>query len=88
MSRALTYDVVMEELQQVLHDLHDLSMFGTNKPFRGIVFRDIEFVWRDDPLSRWMIRIEPSNEPYPRKLIDILTDMEEQDEEIRAGEDH
>jgi hypothetical protein len=70
----------------VLHDLHDLSMFGTNKPFRGVVFSDVQFVWRDSPLTHWTIRIEPLQQPlHPQPLIEVLKEMP--DEEIRTGQD-
>ena len=77
MSRSLTIKVVYEQLQQVLHDLHDLSMFGDNKPFRGIVISDVEFVWRDDPLSHWTIRIEPMEPPHPQPLTHVLREVTE-----------
>jgi|KBSMisStaDraftv2_1062788.scaffolds.fasta_scaffold173882_6 hypothetical protein len=77
MSRSLSYQVVMEELQQVLHDLHDLAMFRENHQFRGVVFRDIDFVWRDHPLSHWTIRIEPTTPDIrPRPLTEVLRDVE------------
>lgn len=82
MSRSLTADVVYEELQQVLHDLHDLSMFGDRKMFRGIVIEDLQFVWRDEPLSHWKITIEPVRAQQPRKLMEILADMEDDGDKV------
>ena len=87
MSRSLTYEVVMEELQQVLHDLHDLSMYGENRPFQGIVFPDVQFVWRDSPLTHWLVRIERTVPPNPQRLMEVLAEQEAVDEEIRTGED-
>ena len=85
-------EVVYEELQQILHNLHDISMFGDDRrPFRGVVFEGVQFVWRDAPLTHWTIRIEPMGqvEPlHPQPLTEVLAEMEEDDEAIRPGADN
>lgn len=85
MSRQLTYDAVVEGLQRVLHDLHDLSNYADHHPFKGIVFTDVEFVWREEPLSHWTVRIEPMEPPHPQPLTHVLKEIS--DETVRSGED-
>jgi hypothetical protein len=86
MSRQLTFNDVLIQLQQVLHNLHDLSQFGEGQPFQGVVISDLEFVWREEPLTHWTIRIEPSTPPHPRPLTEVLAELQEdEDAPIRTG---
>jgi len=86
MSRQLTFEAVVEALQKVLHDLHDLSNYADRQPFNGLVITDVEFVWRDDPVSHWTIRIEPMQPPHPQPLTHVVKEIQA-DETIRTGED-
>ena len=84
MSRQLTFEAVVEGLQKVLHDLHDLSNYADQQPFKGLVITDVEFIWRDEPVSHWTIRIEPMEPPHPQPLTHVIKEMQT-DETIRPG---
>ena len=60
MSKPLTREKIYEDLQRVLHDLHDLSIFGDKQPFRGIVITHLPIQYRDEGMSFWTIRFEPA----------------------------
>ena len=83
-------DMVTEKLQQVLHDLHDLTAFSGQAPFQGMVINNLPFQYRDIGLSHWTIRIEPY---MPRDTLakvdevlaeDVTTEGED-DEAVRTG---
>jgi hypothetical protein len=58
MSRPLTTQMVIEKLQQVLHDLSDLSEYGTGEEFRGIVLDEIPLRYRGAEQTSWRVTIE------------------------------
>ena len=88
MSRQLNMEIVLEKLQQVLHDLHDLSGFREEAKFQGIVITDLPFQYRDVGLSHWTVRIEPMPPPHPQPLTYVLQEVApegESDEAVRTG---
>ena len=60
MSQPLSFQKVVEGLQRVLHDLHDLSEFGAKRPFTGIVIEDVLLQYRDHGPSYWRVSIQPA----------------------------
>lgn len=60
MSQPLSFQKVVEGLQRVLHDLHDLSEFGAKRPFTGIVVEDVLLQYRDHGPSYWRVSIQPA----------------------------
>jgi len=57
MSKALSTEQILEQLQQVLHNCHDLAA-SNQRDFRGIVFV-VPLQYRDFGLSRWKVTVEP-----------------------------
>ena len=58
MSKSLTLQTVVFKVQQVLHDLSDLSEFGEGEEFDGIVLDEIPFQYRDAEASEWRVTFE------------------------------
>jgi hypothetical protein len=59
MSKPLTFDKILEDLQGVIHDLSDLSAQAGVERFNGIVIEDLLVQYRDMGPSMWKITIEP-----------------------------
>lgn len=59
MSKPLTMTKVLEDLQAVLHDLHDLA-WTNGQPFVGLNIVGLQMQYRDVGLSAWDIRIVPA----------------------------
>jgi|SRR5580765_2619480 hypothetical protein len=80
MSRALSTADVIENLQQVIHDLHDLSA-RTGKPFEGIRIEGLIFQYRDNPdPSFWTIVIHPSGADPDAAELEEAEEVEDDDE--------
>ena len=63
MSQPLSFQKVVEGLQRVLHDLHDLSEFQAKRPFTGVVLEGVLLQYRDHGPSYWRISIQPAGAP-------------------------
>ena len=81
MSQPLSMLKVVEGLQRVLHDLHDLSEFGAHQPFKGIDLQPILLQYRDYGPSYWRITIQPAG------TADVVVEEVEEVEEIPEFED-
>jgi hypothetical protein len=63
---------IMEDLQGVLHDLHELS-FKQGQFFTGIVIEDLPVQYRDISRSQWRITFEvqpPSRNRPPEEVTE------------------
>ena len=88
MSQPLTMRQVLNELQGVVHNLHELHT--GNEPFHGCVIEMLELVHREEPLGYWDIVILPtgsaSAEAVRRTLAATVEEEGEVNETVRAGE--
>ena len=58
MSKPLTMETVLERLQEALFNMTDLAAKAGNE-FKGAVFDDVAFLYRDEDPSFWRITVEP-----------------------------
>ena len=74
-SKALSIETVIEQLQQVLHNLTDLSEFRAQRPFEGVTFESIPLYYRErsDP-TFWRILIVPANQEFEERSAVLQAD--------------
>ena len=70
MSRSLTISKVMEDVQGVLHDLHDIHA-RAGRTYEGSALA-VEFQYRDFGSSKWLVRIEPMNSPQVQEYLGLV----------------
>ena len=78
---------VVEGLQRVLHDLHDLSEFHDHRPFVGIDLQPILLQYRDYGPSYWRITIRPAGTADVVEEVEEVEEIPEFEDEPFEGED-
>ena len=85
MSQPLSFPKVVEALQRVLHDLHDLSSFRAKQPFTGLRLDGVLLQYRDQGPSYWTIIIQPAG--VPGEEVEEVEEVDEVEDEPFEGED-
>lgn len=91
MSKPLTMETVLERLQEALFDMTDLAAKAGNE-FKGAVFDDVAFLYRENDPSFWRITVEPivgytqSGQPLTDRDVESLKPTEVPAEELQQEE--